>query len=108
MTNTELTNINLSKWVVGIKGGPNNSAFEISVLRDNYDLGKRSYGWFGSNKLLISVSGCGTAEHLIKLVWDKQIKLAHEVANELNALEDIIDVTGTDQVLVTSTQKLLS
>jgi hypothetical protein len=77
----------MAKWVVDIKGSAGKGSFEISVLRDNNELGKRSYGWIGENKLLITHS-CGPRHWpLTKIVWDKLVNLAHEVADELNAAE---------------------
>ena len=46
------------KWVVDIK--EYGKSFEISVLRDDNAHGKKSYGWFDENKLLISSSTYGS------------------------------------------------
>ena len=72
------------KWVVAAKGGPDERYFEISVLRDDNSLGKESYGWFGSNKLLITHNGGPCEWPLTKRVWDKCLKVAEEIAAELN------------------------
>lgn len=80
-----------NKWVVIVHGKPNDGddwgSFEISVVRNNYDLGKRSCGWFNKNKLKISGSGGHSHTPVTQKVWDKLIKVAHEVANELNEEE---------------------
>jgi hypothetical protein len=34
-----------AKWVVDVKGCAGSEAFEITVLRDDYEHGKRSFGW---------------------------------------------------------------
>jgi hypothetical protein len=71
-----------AKWVVDIK--EYKQSFEISVLRDDNEHGKRSYGWFDENKLLISSSG-GPCKNIVKkIVWEKLVKVAQEVADELN------------------------
>ncbi len=77
----------VAKWVVNIKGKAGSASFEISVVRDDNEHGKSSYGWFGEDKLLISHNGGPCRWPLIPLVWDKMVKLAHEVADELNTDE---------------------
>lgn len=76
-----------AKWVVDVKGEANQKIFEISVLRDNNILGKDSYGWFSEDKILITYSGGPCHWPLTKQVWEKCVKVAHEVAEELNAIE---------------------
>lgn len=80
-----------AKWVVDIKGEPCSKLFEISVLRDNNQHGKDSFGWFGENKLMISNSGGPCRDPLIQLVWDLQVELAQKVAEKLNADEDALN-----------------
>lgn len=75
------------KWVVDIKGGAGKTHFEISVLRDDNEHGKLSYGWFDDTKLLITHNGGPCHWPIPQKVWDKQIALANEVANELNEEE---------------------
>jgi hypothetical protein len=65
-------------WVVNVIGSPDNNS-EISVAREDDWQGKRGLGYISDTKLLIS-SG-----HITKVVWDKLIKAADEVAAELNA-----------------------
>jgi len=79
--------MNKAKWVVNVKGNWGNKSFEISVVRDDNEHGKLSYGWFDQHKLLITHSGGSCDWPLIKTVWDKQIALANSVADELNAAE---------------------
>ena len=74
-------------WVIDIKGWWGKEHFEISVLRDNYGLGKQSYGWFDERKLLITHSGGPCRWPLTQLIWEKQVNLAYEVAEEMNELE---------------------
>ncbi len=74
------------KWEVDIKGGAGQKCFEISVLRSDYALGKRSYGWFyDDRKLLISHNGGPCSWPVTQSVWDRLVRVAHEVADELNA-----------------------
>lgn len=76
-----------SPWVVDIKGAASDESFEISVLRDSNSHGKRSYGWFGKDKLLISHNGGPCHWPVIPQVWDRLVRVAHEVASDLNALD---------------------
>lgn len=76
-----------AKWVVDIKGEAESKIFEISVLRDDNNHGKLSYGWFDENKLLITHNGGPCDWPLKQIVWDKSVKLAQEVADELNLSE---------------------
>ena len=78
----------MAKWVANIKGRPM-EGFEISVLRDDNDHGKRSYGWIDDTKILISSSGGPCSYRIPKLVFDKLVKVAHEVAQELNDAEQV-------------------
>jgi hypothetical protein len=74
------------KWVVNIKGKPESTSFEISVVRDDNEHGKKSYGWIGDDKILITHDGGPGTCSLTKTVWDKCVKVAHEVADELNGV----------------------
>lgn len=67
-------------WIVSIKGVPDEE-MEISVVRNNNKHGQQSYGWFNSNKLCISQGV------IIKTVFDKLVKVAYSVADELNEKE---------------------
>lgn len=73
------------RWIVDTKGGPGQSSFEISVLRDDNQHGKRSYGWFDDNhKRLISHNGGPCTWPVSQFVWDRLVQLAHDYAAELN------------------------
>jgi hypothetical protein len=72
-------------WEVCIKGAAGQKSFEIAVLRSDNEHGKRSYGWFGREKLLISHNGGPCEWPVTQSVWDKLVKVAHEIAAELNA-----------------------
>jgi hypothetical protein len=71
----------LHLWIVDVKGGLDSQYFEISVLRSNNEHGIRSYGWFGPDKILISE---GDSNSITASVWKKLIRVAYEIANELN------------------------
>jgi|694.fasta_scaffold61293_14 hypothetical protein len=81
-----------AKWVVDVKGSvpPNQGVkdspidMEISVLRDDFEHGKRSWGWSCEDKLIISCEG-GPCNIMVKqIILDKLVKVAQEVADELN------------------------
>lgn len=73
-----------NKWIVSTKGGPEKTHFEISVLRENNAFGQRSYGWFDKDKLLISHNGGPCGDFVIPAVWNGLVKLAKEIADQLN------------------------
>lgn len=79
-----MTTENPDYWEVHTKGFAGNDSFEISVLRTSNTHDKRSYGWFGKDKLLISHSGGPCTWPVTSMVWDKLLDLADEVAAELN------------------------
>lgn len=76
------------KWIVNIKDDRKNERFEISVVREGNKHGQRSYGWFDENKLLITHNGNPMRADMPEFIWQKMIRLAHEVANELNESEN--------------------
>ncbi len=80
---------NTAKWIVKAKGEVGKPGFEISILRENNNLGKRSHGWFGDTKILISNDGPHMHLALEKSIWDKMIILAQEVADEKNKIEGL-------------------
>lgn len=79
----------MAKWVVDVKGEAGSICFEITVLRDNNERGKKSFGLIGEDKLLITHDAGPCHWPLTQIVWDKSVKLAHEVAGELNDSEGI-------------------
>lgn len=76
----------MNKWIVNVKGAAEKWSFEISVVRESNLHGIRSYGWFGDDKLLITHNGGPCQVKLTKKIWDRQIKLAQEIADELNII----------------------
>lgn len=73
------------KWKVQIHGGPNQKGFEISVVNtEKIHNAQKYFGWFDENKLLITHNGGPCDWPLTPQVWEKQIRVAREVAEELN------------------------
>lgn len=83
MTKPKLT----GKWEVHTKGGANQCPFEIAVIRRDNALGKRSYGWYGEDKLLITHNGGPCQWPVTLTVWNGCLRLAEEIAEKLNAQE---------------------
>ena len=74
-------------WEVHTKGGHSTDSYEICVIRKSDKHGKASYGWHGKTKIHISDSGGPCRNRAEKLVWKKLVRVAQEVADELNAQE---------------------
>ncbi len=70
-------------WIVDTKGKPG-GIFEISVLQDNNEHGTHSDGWFGKDKVYISGSGGPCMDTVDKRIWDKLVKVAKEICEEMN------------------------
>ena len=73
-----------SEWIVHTTGGPNEGAFEITVLRRGNTHGQLSYGWFDKDKILISHNGGPCTWTMTQMVWIKLLRVAQEVADALN------------------------
>lgn len=71
-------------WIVDIKGESGARSFEINVVWSDNAHGLSSYGWYAKDKLLITHNGGPCNWPLTQRVWDKCVKVAHEVADELN------------------------
>lgn len=69
-------------WVVNTFGGSSLTSFEISVVREENTQGRKSWGWFGKDKLLISQGDPGQMAN--PNIWIKLCALAQEIADELN------------------------
>ena len=80
-----------SDWIAQVKGEKCSEKFEISVVRESYELGKMSWGWFGNDKLLISHNGGPCQWPLTEKVWNKIVQLAEDVAGELNSEERVVE-----------------
>ena len=76
-------------WEVQVKGKACSKFWEISIVRQGNQLGHESWGWFDDNKLLVSHNGGPCHGPLIRPVWDRMIRAAHEVCDELNVAEEV-------------------
>jgi len=77
------------KWQVHTKGGPEEAPFEICVIREDNEHGKRSYGWFGGHKRLISSSGGPCRDVVTWDVWTLLFDVAQKTADRLNAQDKL-------------------
>ena len=73
----------MSKWVVDSKGIYGDTHWEISVLKESNQHGKESYGRFGPQKIYIS-SGNDITRKVNKQVWTKLVRIASDLANDMN------------------------
>ena len=81
-------NLPVGSWVAHKKGGPEQSSFEISVIRKGYKLGFDSWGWFEKDKkLLVTHNGGPCTWPLTKEIWDACWKVAQAEADRLNREE---------------------
>ena len=78
--------VKMDKWKVCRKGGPSTGEWELSVVRSSNKHGKNSYGWFDDDKLLISKRSIdwGSKHSQYKQIWKKLLRVAEEIAGELN------------------------
>lgn len=74
-------------WLVQVFGEKCSGDWEISVVRDDNELGRKSWGWFGAEKMLVSHNGGPCNWPVLPYVWDAQIKLAHDLCDKLNSGE---------------------
>lgn len=74
----------MNNWIAQVKGDPNGSTWEISVVRENNEHGRVSWGWFDENKLLISHNGGPCQWPLIKGLGPLMVRLAYYVADYMN------------------------
>ena len=74
-------------WEVCVKGGPNDSGFEVSVVRSDNEFGKKSYGWHGADKKYVSGSGGPCRDRVDEFVWYGLKALAELYCRELNERE---------------------
>lgn len=88
------------KWIVCVKGGTLTSRFsEIAVCRTDYVEGMVSFGHLSPKKFLIAHNGGPSKMErniadrklimwpVSEIVWDKLIKVAHEMADMFNAYD---------------------
>lgn len=78
------------KWLVQVFGRRESGHFEISIVRERNSHGRRSWGWFDHNKLLVCHNGTGSVV-LTDSIWNWQIAIANEVCDKMNAEEEDIN-----------------
>ena len=81
----------MSKWLVQLKGelpGP----FELSVVREDYECGRNSWGWSCEDKIVLF--GTGMGENNLTKQTEENIAFAKWVAN---ALCDVLNGIGEPQ-----------
>jgi hypothetical protein len=71
------------KWIVHVKGDAKRNG-EISVVREDFKHGQRSYGWDGPAKFIVK----NWNQQIVESDWDILIKAAHSFANQLNETTD--------------------
>ena len=76
-----------SKWIAQVFGKPDSESWEISVVREDNAHGRRSRGWFDSDKLLVSHNGGPCHWPLAPGLGDVMVGLAENLAKELNKKE---------------------
>lgn len=86
---SESKRLNRKRWIVNTFGGAQREDFEISVIRADNAHGRKSYGWFDADKLLISHNGGPCRWPVTKAVWARLIIVAAKTADELNAAEGL-------------------
>ena len=85
----KLKGAGMNKWKVQVFGEKHSESWEISVIHVDNDHGQRSWGWFDSNKFLISHNGGPCQWAIPGFVFDQQLIIAEEVARRLNCGESI-------------------
>jgi hypothetical protein len=76
------------KWEKHVKGRAGSKYYEICVLLDDNLIGKRSYGWGGKDKIIISSGNGETADGgLPEIVWEKVSIVADQIAEALNSMD---------------------
>lgn len=77
------------KWLVQVFGEKGSDSWEISVVREDNEHGRRSWGWYDETKLRVSDNGGPYHWPICGFVWDEQLKIAEELCRRLNAGEHI-------------------
>lgn len=77
------------KWIVQVFGERCSENWEISVVREDNELGQASWAWFNERKLLVSHNGGPCHWPICGFVWDENIKIATELCRKLNAGENV-------------------
>jgi len=79
----------MNKWIPQIFGDPNGQAWEISVVLEDNEHGRKSWGWFGEDKILISHNGGPCNWPLGPGLGSLMIEVANRYADYLNRKEQL-------------------
>jgi hypothetical protein len=74
----------MARWVVHTKGKPNTNSWEICIIREDFQHGFRSYGWFGPHKHYVSSSGGPCHEVVPPDMWDLLVEAAEKRCETMN------------------------
>lgn len=77
------------KWIPQVLGDPDGDNWEISVVREDNTHGRKSWGWFGKNKFLVSHNGGPCSWSLAPGLGGVMVKIAQDYAESLNSKETI-------------------
>ena len=77
------------EWVVQVFGERCSKNWEISVVKADNAHGRRSWGWFGDDKLFVNHNGGPCHWPVCGFVWDESIRVANDLCRRLNAGEDM-------------------
>lgn len=79
----------LAKWIPQVFGNPDGESWEISVIREDNEHGRRSWGWFDQDKLNISHNGGPCRWPLGPGLGKFMVELASKYAEYLNERESL-------------------
>ena len=74
-------------WTVHSKGAPNSRHYEICVITEDNTHGRKSYGWAGPQKKMVSTSGGPCHETVDEWLWEQLMGVAQKLADKLNSEE---------------------
>lgn len=72
------------RWKVQVFGKRCSKSWEISVVREDNEHGKTSWGGFNDRKHLVSHNGGPCHWAICDFVWDEQMRIAEELCRRLN------------------------
>lgn len=80
----KIKEVNIDLWKVHTKGESNKIPWEICVIKESNSRGYKSFGWFNERKILIAHNGGPCSDTVSEFIWNKLVRVAQEVADELN------------------------
>ncbi len=75
------------RWLVQVLGEPDSESFELSIVREDFEHGRRSWGWFGRAKWFFCNQGPHMRMKLAPGAWARIMAAAEETAADLNATQ---------------------